>query len=362
LAAYALKSNHPIEGGNPMRKQILSALFGAMWLAGVMCGSPCRAESLIPEASADKVIHIVPPDAQEKLPVVSSVAIDPKGKFLAAVGDDHLVRIFDVSSGSLTHRIRSHADWVHVSAFRADGRILATSGADGRIRLWTPGVERSHDLLEQLPAIYALEYSPDGRYLAAAGFSDKVWVFDGEKGRLIRELTGPGFDLRAIAYSPDGARMAAAGRNGVVRIWETDGGRSLFDVSASPRRISALAYSPDGKLLAVAGQQRIVRLLDASTGKVVADMPPRAGEILSLCFCGPDALAAAGSGNEIHLWDITTRQERRRLVGHTGSVTALVLDRSSDTLISGGFDTTVRLWNLKAMEQGKITAVSSKKP
>jgi mitogen-activated protein kinase organizer 1 len=114
--------------------------------------------------------------------------------------------------------------------------------------------------------------------------------------------------------------------------------------------------------LAVAGQQRIVRLLDASTGKVVADMPPRAGEILSLCFCGLDTLAAAGSGNEIHLWDIATRQERRRLVGHTGSVTALVLDRSSDTLISGGFDTTVRLWNLKAMEQGKITAVSSKKP
>ena len=35
-------------------------------------------------------------------------------------------------------------------------------------------------------------------------------------------------------------------------------------------------------------------------------------------FLGPDLLAAAGSDNVIHLWDLTTRHERSRLVGHTG--------------------------------------------
>jgi WD40 repeat protein len=36
-----------------------------------------------------------------------------------------------------------------------------------------------------------------------------------------------------------------------------------------------------------------------------------------------------------------------RLVGHTGSVTALVWDAAEQVLISGSFDTTVRVWPLK---------------
>ena len=149
--------------------------------------------------------------------------------------------------------------------------------------------------------------------------------------------------------------MAAAGRAGVVRIWDSRSGRPLADVPASTRRICALAYSPDGKLLAAAGQQRIVRLLDAASGSPLADLPQRPGEVLALCFCGPRTLASAGSGNVIHLWDLSTGQERRRLVGHTGSITTLVLDRHTETLISGGYDTTVRLWNLKDQDKEKVT-------
>jgi len=107
--------------------------------------------------------------------------------------------------------------------------------------------------------------------------------------------------------------------------------------------------------LAAAGQQRIVRLLDASSGKPLADLPERPGEVMAICFCGSNMLASAGSGNVIYLWDVDARQERRRLVGHTGSVTTLVLDQHTDTLISGGYDTTVRLWELRNQNSEKIT-------
>ena len=191
--------------------------------------------------------------------------------------------------------------------------------------------------------------------LAAAGFDDKVRIFDADQGRLLRELAAPGSDIRAICFSPDGTRLAAAGRAGLVRIWQADTGQPVADVQVSARRICALAYSPDGKFLAVGGQQRVVRLLDAASGKPVADLPERPGEVLALCFCGPDLLASAGSGNVIHLWDLSTRQERCRLVGHTGSVTTLVFHRDAATLISGSYDTTVRLWDVKNQSQEKVT-------
>ena len=320
----------------------------------------CRAETAaVPEVSANRVIEIAPSKSVEKRPVISSVAIDPAGKLLAAVGDDHLVRLFDFQTGKLLHRLAFHCDWIKAAAFRPDGRVFATAGADRRIRLWDMAAAAAgrgpRDLPGQLPAVHTLAYNPDGRILAVAGFGDKVWLFDADRGQPLRDLAAPGGDIRAIAFSPDGTRMAAAGRAGVVRLWDVDAGRLVADVQVSTRRICALAYSPDGKLLAAAGQQRNVRLLSAASGKPVADLPERPGEVLALAFCGPNLLASAGSGDVIHLWDLAAGAEQRRLVGHTGSITTLVVDSRTQKLISGSYDTTVRVWDLRGFDQPRVT-------
>jgi WD40 repeat protein len=310
----------------------------------------------VPEASAIKVIDLAPADSAEKTPVISSVALHPSGKLLAAVGDDHLVRIIDPQSGNVLYCWRSHTDWVKASAFRPDGQVLATSGADRRIHIWDmSGQDHSRDLPERLQAVYALTYSRNGQMLAAAGFDDQVGIYNAVDGRLLCEQPAPGKDIRALCFSPDGAQLAAAGRLGLVRLWDVRRCEQTANVQVSSRRICAMAYSPDGKLLAVGGQQRVIRLLDTTSGKPVIDLPERPGEVLALCFCGPNLLASAGSGNVIHLWDLSARQERCRLVGHTGSITTLAFHREKATLISGSYDTTVRLWNVNSADREKVT-------
>jgi WD40 repeat protein len=319
-------------------------------------GLSARAET-IPQLSASKVIQLVPLNSAETLPVVSSVALDPAGRLLAAVGDDHLVRVFDLPSGQLAHRWASHVDWVRASVFQPNGSVLATSGADRRICFWNVMADgKARNVSDRLPAVvHALAYSPDGRLLAAAGFADSVWLFDADQGKLIRELPAPGVDIRTITFSPDGKRVAAAGRAGLVRIWDATSGQQISDVPVSTRRVFALAYSPDGKLLAAGGHQRIVRLLDSASGKVLADLPERPGDVMSLCFCGPDTLASAGSGNVIHIWDLTLQRERCQLLGHTGSITTLVFNRAETMLISGSYDTTVRVWDVKRHSEERVT-------
>jgi WD40 repeat protein len=339
-----------------MRLALSFGLVGTLIVAGMAVGTPAQAEN-IPQLPASKVIQLAPINSAETLPVVSSVALDPAGKLLAAVGDDHLVRVFDLASGKLLHRWASHVDWVRASVFRPNGSVLATSGADRRICFWRVTASgKTQSVSDPLPAvIHTLAYSPDGRILAAAGFADSVWLFDAEQGKLIRELPAPGVDIRTIVFSPNGTRMAAAGRAGLVRIWDAASGQQISDVQVSSRRIFALAYSPDGKLLAAGGHQRIVRLLDPASGRVVADLPGRPGDVMALCFCGPGTLASAGSSNVIHIWDVPSQRERCQLIGHTGSITTLVFARSEETLISGGYDTTVRLWDVKRRSEERVT-------
>lgn len=338
-----------------MSKLSVSVVCGAVWILSSMDAATVRAEA-VPEVAPMKVIDLATPNSKEVSPVVSGVALDSSGKILAAVGDDHLVRILDLEKGEVLSRRKSHTDWGKAAVFRPDGKLLVTTGDDRRVRLWDPlGQTGAQDLAEQPQPIYRLAYSADGQMLATAGFDDKIRLYEMAKGSLFCDQPAPGVDIRALCFSPDGTLLAAAGRIGLVRVWNTSDCSQRFNVKASPRRICAMAYSPDSKILAVAGQERTIRLLDASTGKTVADLPERPGEVLSLCFCGPDLLASSGSRNVIYLWNINTRQESCRFVGHTGSVTTLAYHTEANTLISGSYDTTVRLWNVKDISQEKVT-------
>jgi len=76
---------------------------------------------------------------------------------------------------------------------------------------------------------------------------------------------------------------------------------------------------------------------------------------MAVCFCGPNRLASAGSGNVIYLWDTAARRELARLVGHVGSITTLVFHPETSSLVSGGYDTTIRVWNVGVFDEEKIT-------
>src|SRR5262249_42690412 len=65
-----------------------------------------------------------------------SVAIDPESTRLATGGDDHLVRIWDISRGQQTMTVGRHSACVRCLAFSADGALLASAGDDHILNVW----------------------------------------------------------------------------------------------------------------------------------------------------------------------------------------------------------------------------------
>jgi WD40 repeat protein len=74
-------------------------------------------------------------------------------------------------------------------------------------------------------------------------------------------------------------------------------------------------------------------------------MDVQAGKLMATCPLENGLVAVTGTDNTIRIVDLQNAKPIAKLVGHDGSVA--VLHRTTTHLISAGFDTTVRTWNIE---------------
>jgi WD40 repeat protein/uncharacterized caspase-like protein len=114
-----------------------------------------------------------------------------------------------------------------------DGRWVVSASNDKSIRIWD-GVTGEWINTLRLPAepgslgkAYAAAISPDGRTIAAGGFTGKyrggqhIYIFDREKAEMVRCIKGVACAINHLAYSPDGRVLVACLGEKGIRIYRT---------------------------------------------------------------------------------------------------------------------------------------------
>jgi eukaryotic-like serine/threonine-protein kinase len=66
-----------------------------------------------------------------------SGAFSPDGKWLATVGEDTSVRLWDTRTGKMKFKLAGHTDPLVCVDFAPDGRQLATASRNGEVRVWS---------------------------------------------------------------------------------------------------------------------------------------------------------------------------------------------------------------------------------
>ena len=227
------------------------------------------------------------------------------------------VYLWDIATGDKVGQFASgHAGSIGDLAFSPNGQILAVAGGnDHTIRLFdvTTGRQIGRPISS---SSMVLDFSPNGRYLAFSGKTEgHVILLDIENQTPVGEFSGLEGSITDVVFSPDGKLLAAAESNGAIRIWEiktrTPQGSSL--------RGQSIAFSPDGKLIA-SGNDKDFILWDADTYHQLGQytVGKEGYSVASLAF-SPDSrtlvMGVIGAPmprqweNKVILWDVTQQQQ-----------------------------------------------------
>jgi len=252
-------------------------------------------------------------------PVNAFVALSPDAKLLAVSdagqGGGGEVQVKDIATGKKIRSVkveRPPKGWMAITILRRelsfiqggfsagasalaispDGRVLATAGSS--VKLWDLATGKETAVLRgNSDAIAALAFSPDGRLVAAGGLDHGVKIFEVGSGKELRTLSGHKNVVNAVAFSPDGRRLATGSWENTIKIWEVETGREVLTVGmkwlwevvkarmveCSPKTASASGAAQPGEeeckvLVTVRHHSKSTAWMPSQHYKVFLHLPP----------------------------------------------------------------------------------------
>jgi WD40 repeat protein len=184
------------------------------------------------------------------------VSVGWAGETLMAATDVGRVRIWK-DSGQGSMRELQHLPRIRSAAISQNGKLVATAGSDGIVRLWRlPG--GTYRTLEHDADVRSVAFDASGRLLAAAS-GTQVYMWRTSDGELLKKLD-PGTeagDLTGVAFGDGDRLLATSGRDGVARIWSVQSRKLLNTLVRHGTAIAGLSFSPDGRWLATAAVRKV---------------------------------------------------------------------------------------------------------
>jgi WD40 repeat protein len=254
------------------------------------------------------------------------IRFSPDGQMIAAIGSSGIAKFFDSLTGAELNlpNVNPSRDIDRPPIISKDGNFSTTLRTDGSMR------RRNRSTGEEIKLsrwdsvlVSAAHISDDGKTITTVNWYGKLQKRELATGQILKSTNLPFRKFASrLEFSPDGRTIAAAMSDNTVKIWDATTNKEIITLKGYASKADLawvkdeLHFSPDGTIVAALGSDYQgsydkggkLELWEVSTGKAIQFSEVPSG-IKSISFSHTnDELAILKTDNTIQLWKLPTRQ------------------------------------------------------
>lgn len=285
------------------------------------------------EGTPPKTDEIAWQPIPEDYRAVYSLAVSPNEQYVYA-GRGNRIFVYDLNRKREVARLTDTS----LLSLQRDGQPIYSSGVAHR------------------DFVHAMAASPDGQYLASAGYRVvKLWEQQPPRELANIKLAGPAKDW---VVDSSGTKAAFLLEDNSIQVWDLATGNSLGNVAAAEKPVNGIDFGADGFSLALADETgvRIVKL----DGTPVAQLPtPQPAVQVAVRAKGPE-LIVAHADNKVASWAWPAEAPAegaeppkpiREFAGHSQPVNILKVIAADAQILTAAADGQVKIFDLENGQQ-----------
>jgi WD40 repeat protein/serine/threonine protein kinase len=249
---------------------------------------------------------------------VFSIAWGPYGKLLATASWNKELGIWDVASGQLLQARKGHKGAVVRVGWDPTESRIATASYDETVKIWNVDTKTPLQTLRgHVSSVISLQWNWNGTLLASASPTEiRVWEMKSVPVAT-QSLEWNASSIRPFAISPNVHHVITTNNDQSLSVWAVETGKQIHTISMKGH---------------------------AGLEKLSANQRPRESELVRW---NPDTLEIAWADREaaVHIWNTTTDEPVRSLIGHTSRLRQLAWSQDGRRLASGDYECIVRIWD-----------------
>jgi WD40 repeat protein len=234
-------------------------------------------------------------------------------------GESGTSLLYDVRTGELAAKLGENRDAVLAADLTPNQATIAAGGPSKLVTLISVADESKKELKRHTGWVTALQFSPNGKFLATADRNGGLLIWEADSGAFIQKLDGHPKMITKLAWRSDSQFFVTAGEDGSLKIWNPELPKAVKSWGAHGGGCLAVGYRRDGTIFS-AGRDRLVKLWN-SDGKAIRTFKGLGDIAVAVAVCDEtNRIFAADWSGKLLAWNVDSDKPVKTLAANPPSV------------------------------------------